>query len=242
MNKEADISLYNTAADTYEELQHKRPDYTKAISVFKDLFKEFFGDWEGELNVADFCCGTGENTLLVSHEKALHKATLIDINEDFLEIAKKADIHATEIQTIKSDILKVQLKHEYDLVISMFAYHHVQDKDKSLYLQKAKSALRKGGILILGEIYMPDRETTLKYYKDLLKSVPKASRTPQLEQFLTETAQSSNFEYKVPMDFAVSQLTEEGFAPIKSIKVWPEDKSLPEGAGMYVEVWGMLEA
>jgi ubiquinone/menaquinone biosynthesis C-methylase UbiE len=229
-----DIDLYEKSVDKYEELQEKRPDYVYARKAFLDLVSIHF---KGELTVADFCCGTANNTHLISQKFTIRKATLIDINKQFLDIAEKSDIHALEIVPVRSDILKVSLKAEHDLVISMFAYHHVSNKDKAKYIEIAKDALKVGGILLLGEIYSPNKETTLAYYQYLLEAIPHHVRTPELEKFLKQTAESDDFEYKVSREFAHNQLIAAGFRLLDGIKIWPIDSKFTPDVGTFVEVW-----
>ncbi len=229
-----DIDLYEQSADKYEELQEKRPDYVYAQKAFLDLVLIHL---KGNLVIADFCCGTGNNTHLLSQKFPLQKATLIDINKQFLEIAAKSGINTIEIIPVQSDILKVNLKAEHDLVISMFAYHHVPDQDKQKYIEVAMSALKSGGILLLGEIYSPDKETTLAYYEHLLEAIPSDIRTMELQKFLRQTADSDDFEYKVSQKFAHNQLIAAGFKLLDSIKIWPTDKTFAQDVGTFVEAW-----
>lgn len=231
-----DIDLYEQSADKYEELQEKRPDYVYARKAFLDLASIHLKD-KGQITIADFCCGTGNNTHLISQKFPIKKATLIDINKQFLDIATKSDIQALEIVPVQSDILKVSLKAEHDLVISMFAYHHVPNKDKAKYIEVAKGALKAGGILLLGEIYSPDRKTTLSYYKHLIEEIPMHTRTQELEKFLKQTAESDDFEYKVSREFAHNQLVAAGFRLLDSLKIWPKGNSFTADVGTFVEAW-----
>jgi SAM-dependent methyltransferase len=186
--------------------------------------------------IADFCCGTGKNTALLAQDLNLKEALLIDINKEFIEIARSRDIKA-HIVTLVSDILVAPLRCEYDAVISMFAYHHVSNEQKGQYIEQVKSALKRNGILLLGEIYTPNKTVTLEYYKKLLTEIGANSKRKELEKFLTETAESDNFEFKVSQDFAHSQLNRAGFELLQSEKIWPMDEALGKNTGMFVEVW-----
>lgn len=237
-----DIDLYEQSADKYEELQEKRPDYVYARKAFLDLVSTHFLN-KGPLVIADFCCGTGNNSLLISQKLPVKRVTLVDINRQFLDMAIKSGIHASEIIPVQSDILKVDLKGEHDLVISMFAYHHVPDQDKQKYIEIAKDALKVGGILLLGEIYSPDKHTTLKYYDFLLSSIDSKLKTPELEKFLKQTAESDDFEYKVSQTFVHDQLVAAGFKLIGGIdRIWPsptipQDAVFSRDVGTFVEAW-----
>jgi putative AdoMet-dependent methyltransferase len=233
----SDIDLYSHSYNQYEELQEKRPDYTHARRAFLDLALVQLKD-KAPVSITDFCCGTGNNTKLLAEHVTIGKATLIDINKRFLESALQSQIKAREVVTIESDILKAQLAPEYDLVISMFAYHHVPDADKGKYIEVVKSALKPGGILLLGEIYSPDKNTTRAYYSHLLEAIPASERTPELETFLRQTAESEEFEYKVSRTFAHDQLRTAGFTLLHDTKIWPTDATFAKDVGTFVEVWG----
>lgn len=231
-----DIELYKKSADKYEDLQNRRPDYVAAREVFIDFAFEYLKD-KKQLVVADFCCGTGSNSVLISQKLSLKKVALIDINKQFLDIAVKSGIKALEVLPIQSDVLGVDLKSEYDLVISMFAYHHVPDKDKAKYIEIVRNSIKPGGILLLGEIYSPDKQTTLAYYNHLIKSIPENDKTPELEKFLKQTAKSDDFEYKVSQKFAHDQLIAAGFSLLNSQKIWSKYSKFPDDFGTFTEVW-----
>lgn len=236
----SDIDLYKKSTNKYQELQYRRPDYVLARKAFLELATSHL---KGELAIADFCCGTGNNTYLLSQKFSINKATLIDINKQFLDIALKSKIRAQEIISVQSDILNINLEDKHDLVISMFAYHHVKNQDKAKYIEIVKSTLKVGGILLLGEIYSPDKSTTLKYYNFLLSHIDSKVRTPELERFLKQTAESDECEYKVSQRFAHDQLIDAGFKLVAGKeRVWPnsqtsQDIVFTNDVGTFVEVW-----
>lgn len=230
----SDIELYDKSPDAYEDLQLRRPDYVQSLEAFRKLAREYLG--QKEIVIADFCCGTGKNTALLAQDINVRKAILIDINKKFIDIAKSRDIKA-QVVTIVSDILTAPLTCECDAIISMFAYHHVSDDKKEQYIEQIRSALKKDGVLLLGEIYTPNKAVTLKYYEKLLIEIGANSKRTELKKFLTETAESDNFEFKVSQDFAHAQLKASGFQLLKSEKIWPTDGVLGKDVGMFVEVW-----
>ena len=230
----SDIDLYQNSADTYESLQMKRPDYVGARSTLLDFGIKYLHN-KKEVTLADFCCGIGNNTKLLAAKIPLKEGVLIDINKEFLVIAKNSHINASKITLIQSDVLDASELPSCDAIISMFAYHHVPDSQKEKYLQIAKENLKKDGILLWGEIYSPSKETTLKYYEHLLSFIK--NTTPELEKFLCETAESDTFEYKVSRQFAHSQLQKIGFEMIDSKKIWPIDATFSEDVGTFVEIW-----
>lgn len=232
----ADIDLYETDPKQYDSLQMLRPDYAHAKTTLLELATKYFKDKKG-IVLADFCSGTGINTKMLAGRISVSKAILIDINREFIEIAKQSNINAV-IEPVVSDILNVHLESSADMVISMFAYHHVPDERKADYIEKAKDVLKKGGVIMLGEIYVPNKEVTLEYYKQLYNEIPKKSA--ELERFLMQTANSGHFEYKVTKEFADRQLIEAGFELVESRKIWPIDNRFGFDVGTFVEVWKLL--
>ncbi len=210
-----------------------RPDYAHAKTVLLELAQKYLGSRE-EIVIADFCCGTGLNTKMLAGRLPIQKAVLIDHNKEFIELAKKSNINTT-IESVVGDILQVPLICCADAVVSMFAYHHIEDEQKMVYLEKVKEVLKEGGLLFLGEIYMPDRKTTLEYYQKLYQSIP--NKSDELHTFLTQTAESDEYEYKVTKDFADKQLTEAGFERVESRKIWPLQDEFGKDVGTFVEVW-----
>ncbi len=232
----SDIDLYNKSPKEYEHLQHMRPDYVGAIGEFLDLATKYLKD-KKDVTIADFCCGTGENTERLVGKMKIRRATLIDINKEFLRIVMEKKFGIEEVIPVVSDILEAQVPNDNDAVISMFAYHHVTDDRKAKYISAAKAALKSGGILLLGEIYSPDKQTTLDYYEHLIRSIPGAEQNVPLQTFLRQTAQSDDFEYKVSRAFAHEQLKRAGFELIEAKKIWPTDDTFPIDIGTFVEVW-----
>ena len=232
-----DIDLYITHPDHYDKLQHLRPDYVGAQQAFVDLAVKYLKD-KKDISLVDFCSGIGKDTRLICDRIPVRSVRLIDINWDFLKIAKEKGFKTVnEPIFISQDILNADVGSGADAVISMFAYHHVPNGDKAAYIEKVKDALKSGGILLLGEIYSPDQKTTLQYYNHLIHSIPATAKDRELRTFLEQTATSGDFEFKVSLKFAHNQLTTVGFELLESKKIWPIDDTFSVDVGTFVEVW-----
>jgi ubiquinone/menaquinone biosynthesis C-methylase UbiE len=232
------IDLYTAHPDHYDQLQHLRSDYVGAQQAFVGYAVKYLNGVK-DAAIVDFCSGVGKDSKLICDRIPIDTVRLVDINEDFLKIASETGINARNVIPIHSDILKADVGNNSDAVVSMFAYHHVRDSDKAVYIEKVRDALKLGGILFVGEIYSPDRETTLRYYEHLIRSIPTASKNKELRTFLLQTAQSDDFEFKVSRKFAHDQLTAAGFELLESKKIWPVDDSFSPDVGTFVEVWKM---
>ncbi len=233
----ADIELYADKPNLYNRLQHSRPDYAGAVDAVVEMATRELSE-RMNATVADFCCGTGSITKTIAEKLGgIKRAILIDINWEFLKIARASHIKAEYIGVRCSDILNVRLGNESDVVLSVFAYHHVPNDQKQKYVSQVRSALKPGGVLILAEIYMPDREATIQYYKNLYESVSLREQNPDLHKFLMQTAQSDEFEFKVSKDFADTQFRKNGFKLLESKKIWPLDSKSAQEVGTFVQTW-----
>lgn len=233
-----DVTLYSEHPEDYNELQNKRPDYPNAIETFLVLADKYLSGRKN-LRVADFCAGTGANTrLLASRIGKLDTATLIDINQQFLWQAEKIGIDSNKTQFIVGDVVDVQIQDFYDVVLSIFAYHHLHDEHKPKFVKRAWDILDKTGVLIIGEIYLENQESVQAYYRKLYEGVIESDKSKELKEFLKQTADSSDFEFKVSQSFAHKQFGEIGFTLCDSIKIWPKhDIGLKSDEGMFVEIW-----
>ncbi len=231
----ADVDLYSHP-EKYELFQSKRQDYVGAIKM-AILLALKNAPAKKELVIADFCCGTGSNTKLFSHKNPLRKAILVDINKGFLEIAKESEIHSKEIKALCKNVLNAKFSKEADIVFSIFAYHHIPNSKKYLYLKKVKSVLKKGGVFVLAEIYFPDKKSGKDYYSKLFDSIPKSKRISGLKKFLMQPAASDDFEFKVSKYFAEKQFAKEGFYKKEEVKIWPRNMNSGEDTGTFVQIF-----
>ncbi|MDP3882308.1 MAG: class I SAM-dependent methyltransferase [Nanoarchaeota archaeon] len=231
-----DIEVYSHQED-YMKFQNLRPDYIKAITVSLDLAKKYVADKE-EVILADFCCGTGSNSKeFASLLNGLRKVILVDINGGFLEIAKKSGIKSKDLILQESDILEASFLKECNIVLSIFAYHHVPDEKKQLYINKIKECLKDKGILVLTEIYFNNKNNCMEYYKKLFESIPSDKTIPGLKKFLQQTAESSDFEFKVSKDYADKQFEDNGFTLLHEEKIWSNDDNSDEKEGTFVQIY-----
>ena len=227
-----DIDLYTESPELYDQLQQLRPDYLEAVQAAAVLAGRYAAN--SEIRVLDLCCGTAATTLKFSLLRALTRVELVDMNADFLRIAKASGIRTRELTTINIDVREYRPSKQFDVVFSMFAYHHVPDSDKEAYVKTIESALTQGGVLLLAEIFLPDKDSERAYYHALLQTIPKHEHTEELESFLEQTANSTDFEFKVSKTFADAQFVEKGFRLLEEQKIWPKTQ---DKEGTYVQVY-----
>jgi ubiquinone/menaquinone biosynthesis C-methylase UbiE len=234
-----DIEIYESAND-YEKFQVLRPDYNSAIIKSIELARKYIPP-KGNVVVSDFCCGTGMNSNKYASDSKIKKVNLIDINSKFLEVARDSQINSDKVNIFNKNILDYCPSKESKIVCSIFAYHHLPDNQKVLFLKKIKESLANRGILIFTEIFFSSKELELEYYTKLIDEIPKDVMSKDLELFLRQTSTSSDFEFKVSKEFADNQLLESGFTLLEELKIWPTDKTFDRSIGTFVQIYRLDE-
>lgn len=227
-----DIDLYTRSPELYDELQQQRPDYVEAVEVSSTLAARHATG--SNILLLDLCCGTATTTLQFSKLRPAAMVELVDVNSEFLRIAESSGIVTQELIVINEDIREYQPGRDFNMVFSIFAYHHMPDEAKGHYIDTIANALIKDGVLLLTEIFFRDKASERSYYKELLEAIPRAKRTDVLRRFLEQTASSTDFEFKVSKAFADSQFQQKGFRLLEERKIWPKK---PGDDGTYVQVY-----
>lgn len=230
-----DIDLYTTHAEEYDRLQQLRDDYRLAIEA--SLKAATTHAPTHPATIVDFCGGTGLHLHKLDARINIRRGRVIDINREFLEIAACRRFRNCTLETQCQDIVQADIEDgAFDLVFATFAYHHVPDHEKVIFLEKACRALHDLGRLVVTEIYLPDRDTTLRYYQKVLDEIPGGHANEPLRTFLTQTAESTEFEYKVAKSFADAQFSEAGLRVLDEQKIWPQDDTFSSDIGTFVTV------
>jgi ubiquinone/menaquinone biosynthesis C-methylase UbiE len=228
----SDIDLYTESPELYDQLQQRRPDYVEAIEVSSMLAARHTAG--SNVRLLDLCCGTAATTLRFSQLHPAAKVELVDMNSEFLTMAESSGIVAQELVVVDKDVREYEPRRDFNLVFSIFAYHHVPDEDKGFYIDTIASALNQNGLLLLAEIFFQDKTSERAYYHDLLEAIPGDKRSDQLKSFLEQTANSADFEFKVSKTYADRQFLQRGFHLVEETKIWPKK---PGDDGTYVQLY-----
>lgn len=111
--------LYKEKAETYETEA-----WEKELSAIGELILSAIPVHE-QMRVMDFGAGTG---LLSSQlSPMVQQVTAVDISEAMLEQLRTKPELAGKVNTVCQDIMKTPIDEHFDLLISAFAMHHVED-------------------------------------------------------------------------------------------------------------------
>jgi len=227
-----DIDLYTQSPELYDTLQEMRPDYVDALDVSARLAARYTAN--ADVRLLDLCCGTGAATYEFSKRNPLARVELVDINADFLRVAKSKGIATQELSVVDRDVRRYQAHRDFNVVFSIFAYHHMPDPDKGAYIGTIANSLVPNGFLVLAEIFFRSKTTEKAYYHQLLEAIGENDHWEELESFLEQTANSTDFEFKVPKGVADEQFREKGFHLVEEQKIWPKTQ---DEDGTYVQVY-----
>jgi 2-polyprenyl-3-methyl-5-hydroxy-6-metoxy-1,4-benzoquinol methylase len=114
--------LYREKAETYDS-----EDWDKELSAIgKMILSEI--PFHGQMHVMDFGAGTG---LLCSHiAPMVQKITAVDISRAMLEKLNAKPELTTKVDVVCQNIMNTPIDVKFDMIISAFALHHVEDTNK----------------------------------------------------------------------------------------------------------------
>jgi tRNA (cmo5U34)-methyltransferase len=116
--------------------------------------------------ILDIGAGTGLFTsfMLAKYPKA--RATLIDISEKMLEVAKSRFKGNSNIKYIVDDYTKHKFEDTFDLVISSLSIHHLTDRDKKDLYNKIFSLMKDDSLFINADQVLGSTPNLETLYKD----------------------------------------------------------------------------
>lgn len=99
----------------------------------------------------DVGCGVGELTRALS--PSFKKVLGIDISECMLQKAREASVQQSNIEYVKADFIEYELPESgCGCIVSAASLHHFSFEES---LRKAKRSLKRGGRLLVVDIYQP---------------------------------------------------------------------------------------
>lgn len=89
------------------------------------------------INVLDIGCGTGTFAKIIKEKFPYAKITCLDFAKNMIDIAKeKLNAYKNDINFLVGDFNNLNLKNEYDVIVSSFALHHIKTNEEKKKLYK----------------------------------------------------------------------------------------------------------
>lgn len=113
----------------------------------------------------DLCCGAGTNTVYLA--KKGFQVTGIDISSKAIEYAEeKAKEANVKIKILVQNFLKLPFDdEEFDFVFDMGCFHHVEIRDRSIFIKGVHRVLKKGGLYLMVCFHYRNGECMESFYK-----------------------------------------------------------------------------
>lgn len=180
----------------YYEYFYQDKDYLKESKYLERIFKKY--GYKKVEKILDLGCGIGDHSLLLA--KKGYNLTGIDLSKKLINVArKKTSREKAKIKFIAKDARNLNLKKEFDAVISMFNVMGFQARDADFrgMVKTASNNLKKGGIFVFDCWFAP---AVLSQKPDnLMKTVEKGKE--RIIKFTKATLNSKNktvnLQYKV---------------------------------------------
>lgn len=148
-----EMNIFNIYSEYYN-LLYKDKNYTKEAEYISDIIRRYNPESSSLLNLG---CGTGKHDFLFANKG--FNVTGIDISGQMLKMAEadKTKLKIRNVKFIKTDIRKLDLKTEFDSVISLFhviSYLNSNQEIKNV-LASVYKHLKDKGIFIFDFWYGP---------------------------------------------------------------------------------------
>ncbi len=111
---------------------------------------------EGDV-CADWACGTGYGSVLLSSKAFLVKAA--DINGEIIRIIQKRYRHVSNVSFEIANLLTIRYHDVFDIVVSFETIEHFKEENIPQLLAIYNRALKKGGKIIFSTPYMQEKST-----------------------------------------------------------------------------------
>jgi len=141
------VDINRNTYQNFENLDMYQKSHIKRYEFARGLLKE-------EDIVADFACGTGYGTVMLSENS--NKVLGLDINEKVIQTIKKRYANNPKVDFIHSNILEINYDNYFDKIISFETIEHLTEEEILVVLSLFSKALKNNGKLFFSVPYMQE--------------------------------------------------------------------------------------
>lgn len=170
------------------------------------------------LRILDIGCGTGTFAKKLKENFPYAKITCLDFSPNMIEVAKAKLInYKDDVDFLVGNFNDLDIKNEYDVIVSNFALHHIQtDEEKKALYRNIYQALNKNGAFFTADIVLGVNSYIKNLYEQkweehLIKQQVKSKlEIGTLEKYQTDDNPSTLYEY-------LTWLESSGFSQVETI-------------------------
>lgn len=168
-------------ADSYDDVIKRRvPLYNEMQTLMASILpfskKEY-------IRVLDLGCGTGGTSVALLKEFPLARVTGVDSSQEMLAAAAAKVKHSTwrvdflcrDIRVVGGQWPVVRGEEEFDVIISAFSLHYLNEDEKKAVFSICWSALKPGGMLIYSEAVSSSSEKVYQGYMEKWKEFQRSN-------------------------------------------------------------------
>jgi ubiquinone/menaquinone biosynthesis C-methylase UbiE len=226
---------YKDDAEAYEVEETSRPDEMLMVKTGALMARKYLDNLSNAY-ILDLCCGTGLSLIDVIGHPNIGNAVGVDNSKEYLEFARERFKDIPNLSLYLGDAVEHKLPHnQWDIVIMISAYHHIEDDRKVRFLQRVKKLLKPDGKAIIGENILPHYKTNdSESYKDAVRLFYREVLSTALEENpslpdkvrrliwrVAEYGCDGDYEYKSNMKIFLEHISQSGLKLIYQEKVWP---------------------
>lgn len=207
--------FFNDKWKLYQKiLTHNYMGHREIYSIFHDFLVD---NWQQPCKILDLGCGDASFIAEALQGTCISSYLGLELSEIAIEIAKENMKSVSyERKFIQEDFLNVvpslvKEENKFDIILSSFAFHHLNLEQKNYVFSQLRQLLLPGGMFILIDLISPEGENRETYIKKYLKSVENnwsqitseemnlisyhmlESDYPETQKTLKTLAQNSNF-------------------------------------------------
>ncbi len=203
-------NIFDTNAMRYDRHRQKIiPNFDIFYKTLVDLlpFKQ-----ETPFSFLDLGAGTGLLTELILNVFPNARATLIDISEQMLSIAKQRFKNRPNIDFIIMNYSENSLSGMYNAVVSAMSIHHLSHEEKAELIKKIHTILKPQGVFINADLARGTSDTLERKYQSHWKNyIDKADLSPGELDLIHRRMQ---WDLPASLDFQLECMKNAGFTDV----------------------------
>lgn len=165
------------------EYNFNLPWYTQILEFFKEKAPSGKNSYLEDINILDAGCGTASTILKIAETFPSSLVTGVDVSSTSLDFAnkQKEERDLTNINFLETNILKMDLKKKFDVIINIGVLHHLSNME--LGLKNIVKHLTPQGYIVFwiyGEHGRYHLNLKQRFFKTLLSSVDDLARKLEL--------------------------------------------------------------